>query len=156
MNYCPDGTEHSAEAPSELPAAGFHPQMSRQQITAMSALALAHIGDAVYELLVRTKLCVQGGKNNHRLHRDTVALVCADAQAAAAGRILPLLSEQELAIFRRGRNAHPHSSPKNATAVQYAKATGLEALFGALYLSGELARIDTLFAAATEEPQNAL
>ncbi len=129
----------------------FRPNQTPQQVGAMSALALAHIGDAVFELLVRTRLCIQGGKTNYRLHRDTVSLVCAPAQAQAAQRLLPLLTEQELTVFRRGRNSHPHSTAKNATAAQYAKATGLEALFGALYLSGQTERLAALFDAAMEE-----
>ena len=116
----------------------FHPQMTQQELLAMSSLALAHIGDAVFELLVRTKLCVEGGTTNGRLHQQTV-------------RIQPLLTPEEAAVYRRGRNAHPHGIPKHATPGEYARATGLEALFGALYLSGQTARIEALFAAMMEE-----
>ena len=129
----------------------LHPAMTEKQINAMSALALAHIGDAVFELLVRTKLCLSGGTTNSRLHQETVAQVCASAQAAMADKLQPLLTEQENAWYHRGRNAHPHAVPKNSTPAQYAKATGVEALFGALYLRGEQERIMQLFAAATEE-----
>ena len=129
----------------------LHPAMTEKQINAMSALALAHIGDAVFELLVRTKLCLSGGTTNSRLHQETVAQVCAGAQAKLAERLQPFLTEQENAWYHRGRNAHPHAVPKNATPSQYAKATGVEALFGALYLRGEQERILQLFAAATEE-----
>lgn len=129
----------------------FHPSMSPAQINAMSALALAHIGDAVFELLVRTQLCFSGGTTNAALHRNTVARVCAPAQAALTEKLLPLLTEEELAFYKRGRNTHPHAVPKNATPAQYAKATGLETLFGALYLSGRRERIAELFAAVTEE-----
>ncbi len=129
----------------------LHPNMTLQQINAMSALALAHIGDAVFELLVRTQLCAAGYAKNGNLHRETVARVCAPAQAAVTEKLLPLLSEEELAFYRRGRNAHVHTVPKNSTHAQYAKATGLEALFGALYLTGRQARIEALFAALTEE-----
>lgn len=124
--------------------------MTEKQINAMSALALAHIGDAVFELLVRTKLCVSGGTTNGRLHRDTVAKVCAAAQAELADRLQPHLTEAEQAYYHRGRNAHPHSTPKNASPVVYAKATGVESLFGALYLLGQRERILELFA-VTEE-----
>lgn len=117
----------------------------------MSALALAHIGDGVFELLVRTKLCMEGGTTNGRLHRDTVSLVRATAQAEFVGKLLPLLSEEEQSLYRRGRNAHAHGIPKNVTPVQYAKATGLETLFGALYLMGEKKRVQELFAALWEE-----
>ncbi len=123
----------------------FEPKMTAKEVNAMSALALAHVGDGVFELLVRTRLCMNGGLTNGRLHRDTVALVCAGAQSAFAERIMPLLSEQEQAFFRRGRNAHVHGVPKNVTPLQYARATGLEALFGALYLLGQRARVQELF-----------
>ena len=129
----------------------FHPQMTQQELLAMSSLALAHIGDAVFELLVRTKLCVEGGTTNGRLHQATIALVQAPAQARFALRIQPLLTPEEAAVYRRGRNAHPHGIPKHATPCEYARATGLEALFGALYLSGQTARIEALFAAMMEE-----
>ena len=120
----------------------FHPQMTQQELLAMSSLALAHIGDAV---------CVEGGTTNGRLHQQTVALVQAPAQARFALRIQPLLTPEEAAVYRRGRNAHPHGIPKHATPGEYARATGLEALFGALYLSGQTARIEALFAAMMEE-----
>ena len=123
----------------------FRPAMTEREINAMSALALAHIGDAVFELLVRSSLCISGGTTNGNLHHRTVALVCAEAQAARADRLLPLLTEQETAYYRRGRNAHPHSTPKSASPVQYAKATGVEALFGALYLLGQTERLNELF-----------
>lgn len=129
----------------------LHPVMTEKQINAMSALALAHIGDAVFELLVRTKLCVSGGTTNNRLHRDTVAQVCAAAQAEFAQRMQPLLTEAEQSYYHRGRNAHPHSMPKSASPAVYARATGVETLFGALYLLGQQERIAALFAAVTEE-----
>ena len=129
----------------------LHPVMTEKQLNAMSALALAHIGDAVFELLIRTKLCVSGGTTNGRLHRDTVALVCASAQAEFADRMQPHLTESETAYYRRGRNAHPHSVPKSASPVVYAKATGVETLFGALYLLGRQERIAALFEAVTED-----
>ena len=85
-----------------------------------------------------------------QLHRDTIALVKAPAQAAYAEKLLPLLTEQELAYYRRGKNAHVHAAPKGATQAQYAKATGLETLFGALYLAGERERASALFLAVVE------
>lgn len=129
----------------------FHPAFSDAQLGAMSVLALAHVGDAVFELLVRTDLCTQGLATPDRLHRETVRRVSAPAQAAALERMLPSLSEEELAIYKRGRNAHVHAVPKNATREQYSKATGLEALFGALYLSGRSARAEALYAIARED-----
>lgn len=129
----------------------FEPKMELQQVKAMSSLALAHMGDCVFELLIRTRLCLQGGVNNHDLHRDTVALVCAPQQAAFVDRILPMLTQEEQGFYRRGRNAHVHGVPKHATHTQYAKATGLEALFGALYLLGERERLEQLFDCLWEE-----
>ena len=128
----------------------FEPQMTIKEVHAMSALALAHIGDGVFELLVRTQLCLEGGSTNHRLHQDTVKLVRATSQAAFAEKLLPLLSQEEQSFYRRGRNAHPHGLPKNVSAVQYAKATGLEALFGALYLLGQRERVLELFSVLWE------
>ena len=133
-----------------------HKIMSSAELGQMSSLALAHLGDAVFELLVRTQLCEEGWSVNGNLHRETVARVCAPAQAEFADRILPLLTEAEAAVYRRGRNAHVHAIPKNATHAQYAKATGLEALFGMLYLSGQEDRITVLYNAGREEEYHAL
>ena len=130
----------------------FHLTMSPREINQISVLGLAHCGDAVFELLVRSFLCASGKALNGNLHRATVDLVCAPAQAARAERMLPLLSEQELTYYKRGRNAHVHQIPKNATREQYAKATGLECLFGALYLAGRVERLNELFFATMEEP----
>ncbi len=133
------------------------PILSTQELQKMSALALAHIGDAVFELLVRTQLCRQGFAVNGNLHRETVARVCAPAQASFVERILPILSDDERGIYRRGRNAHVNTIPKNATPSQYGKATGLEALFGMLYLTGQTERIRELFALGSgEEADHAL
>ena len=121
------------------------------ELRAMSSLALAHMGDAVYEILVRGWLCSQGRGTCGNLHRETVAMVRAEAQAAAVQQILPLLTEEEAAVYRRGRNAQVHSIPKNASRSQYAKATGLEAVLGWLYLQGRLERINELFAAILDE-----
>lgn len=130
--------------------------MDNQQLQKMSALALAHVGDAVFELLVRTHLCEQGWAVNGNLHKQTVACVCAPSQAVFADKILPHLTEEEAAVYRRGRNAHVHSIPKNATHAQYGKATGLEALFGMLHLSGQEERIFALFALGMKEENDAL
>ena len=130
--------------------------LSTQELQGMSALALAHIGDAVFELLVRTELCKKGSCVNGKLHKLTVAEVCAPAQAKFVEKILPSLTEEEAAVYRRGRNAHVHSIPKNATHAQYGKATGLEALFGMLYLSGQNDRIAELFALGRKEDDHAV
>ena len=129
----------------------FQMNQPRAQIDAISNLGLAHIGDSVFELLCRSYLCARGGKNVGNLHRDTIAMVKATAQAEFVDRLLPLLTEEEMAYYRRGKNAHVHAVPKSATAAEYAKATGLEALFGALYLAGKTQRLNELFRAVMEE-----
>lgn len=129
----------------------FCPHMSAVDVNAISMLGLAHIGDGVYELLTRTMLCKQGHSAAAKLHRLTVSYVNAPAQAAAAKKIMPLLTAQELAVYKRGRNAKVNSVPQKATEGEYHAATGLEALFGWLYLQGETQRIDSLFAAIMED-----
>ena len=124
----------------------FSIQLPDDEIRAISSIGLAHLGDAVYELLVRTYLCAHGKATGKGLHRATVELVRAPAQAEAAEKILPLLTEEEQAVFRRGRNANVQSIPKNASRAQYQQATALEALLGWLYLRGEKDRVEELFA----------
>ena len=123
----------------------FAMTFTAEQVNAISNLGLAHIGDAVFEVLCRGFLCARGEKTLERLHHDTIQLVKAPAQAAFADRLLPRLTEEELVYYRRGKNAHVHAVPKGATREQYAKATGLEALFGALYLMGKTDRLNELF-----------
>lgn len=129
----------------------FAPSMEKRDINAIGALGLAHLGDAVFEIMVRTWLCTNGRTLVRNLHRETVAEVCAQAQARRMERMLPLLDEEELACYRRGRNAHVHGIPKNATHEEYSKATGLECLFGWLYLMGRLERLNTLFSLTMED-----
>lgn len=130
----------------------FHVQLDRQAVGMVNALGLAHVGDGVFELLVRTWLCCRGKAMPDALHKATVRYVSAPAQAARMDRMLPLLTEEELAYYKRGRNAHPrHGVPKAATHEQYAKASGLESLFGALYLLGRRDRINELFNLTMEE-----
>ena len=126
-------------------------KLPQKDIDAISNLGLAHMGDGVWELLCRGYLCSKGEKTVAQLHRDTIALVKAPAQAEFAEKLLPLLTEQEAAYYRRGKNSHVHAVPKGATPAQYAKATGLEALFGALYLAGQMERLNELFHAAIAE-----
>lgn len=129
----------------------LHIQLPPDQIRGISSIGLAHMGDAVYELLVRTWLCAHGKATGKGLHRATVALVCAPKQAELAQRILPLLTEEEQAVFRRGRNANVHSIPAHASRAQYQQATALEALLGWLHLSGCHDRVEQLFAVMMEE-----
>jgi len=123
----------------------FHMEMAAGDIGAISNLGLAHLGDAVYELLVRAWLCAQGKATAKGLHRAAVAHVSAPAQARAAAKLLPHLSEAEQAVYRRGRNTRVGTVPQSASLEEYHAATGLEALFGHLYLRGETDRINALF-----------
>ena len=123
----------------------FQMNFTLQQVNAISNLGLAHVGDGVYELMCRTYLCAAGDHTVRNLHKDTVNLVKAPAQAAFADKVKPFLEEEELDFFRRGKNAHTHAAPKSASRAEYAKATGLETLFGALYLLGRTQRLQTLF-----------
>lgn len=109
-----------------------------------SPLGLAYIGDVVYEMLVREHMIAKANMPVNQLHRKTVAWVCASAQSQAVELLLPILTEEETAIYKRGRNANSHV-PKNGNVLEYHRATGLEALFGYLYLSGETTRIEELF-----------
>lgn len=124
--------------------------MNYEEIGRMSVLSLAHVGDAVYELLVRTRLAEKGLATVVSLHRATVQLVKAPAQAKAAAVLLPLLNEREHAVYRRGRNSHVNSVPHGATKAEYHAATALEAVFGYLWLAGERERVRELFEAVME------
>jgi len=128
----------------------FNVTVDDDAICAISSIGLAHLGDAVYELLIRTWLCVHGKATGKGLHRATIALVCAAKQAELSERLLPLLSEAEQDVFRRGRNANVHTVPHSSDLATYRKATALEALFGWLYLRGEKDRINELFAVMME------
>ena len=126
-------------------------QVNDADLHHLSALALAHVGDGVFELMCRTYLAVHGKETNRGLHRATVAMVSANAQAAAAERMAPLLTEEEREVYRRGRNAKVHAVPHASTPGQYHAATALETLFGYLYLKGRHERLNELFAAGLEE-----
>ena len=123
----------------------FKPDMTQAQINQISMLGLAHIGDGVYELMTRAALCEEGHTAVAELHQLATRRVNAPAQAAAVEKLLPALTGEELAIYRRGRNAHVNSVPRAANIGQYHAATGLEALFGWLYLQGKCERLNELF-----------
>lgn len=107
-----------------------------------SPLVLAYIGDSVYEVFTRKKvLCINPNMPAHKLHKENVKYVKAKAQSDAMERIEPMLSEQELAIYKRGRNAKSGTVPKNADLTEYRRATGFEALIGYLELSGQTERL---------------
>lgn len=110
----------------------------------LSTGALAYVGDAVYELHARLHALGDGKGHSGAMHRRAVRLVKATYQAGAARRLLPELTEEEAAVFRRGRNNTAGSLPKHADPVAYRAATGLEAVFGYLFLKGETTRVDAL------------
>ena len=129
----------------------FEPKMTEDQLRAISSIGLAHMGDVVFEILVRTWLCEHGKATGKGLHQATIRLVCAESQAEKAKRILPELTEEELAVFKRGRNAQVRSIPGHASRAQYGEATALEALLGWLYLRGCRERVNELFSKMMEE-----
>lgn len=126
-------------------------KLEEAQLRGLSNLGLAHIGDCVYELMVRSWIVCHGRSTSQGLHREAVKYVSAPAQAAAVEKIYSCLEEDEAAVYRRGRNTRVNSVPKNADIGQYHAATGLEALFGWLYLCGRHERLNQLFALIMEE-----
>ena len=119
--------------------------LTQAQARQYSPLALAFLGDSVYEIMVREQLVLEANQPAAKLHEKKVKLVCAEFQAQAAQRIIPLLTEEELAVYKRGRNAN-NTVPRHASAQDYHKATGLESLFGYLHLMGADQRLEALFA----------
>lgn len=107
--------------------------------------SLSFVGDAVYSLMVRQRLIAEGQCRSNALHSLSAKYVNAAAQAAAFSAIENMLSENELAVYKRGRNAHNNHKPKRADCGDYHVATGLEALFGYIYMSGDYERLTTLF-----------
>ena len=119
----------------------------------ISPLTLAFVGDGVYDLLVREYLVKCANRPVGELNRRKVALVCCAAQAKFYTLLESKLTDKELSVYKRGRNATPNSTPKNATLAQYHSATGLEALFGYLYLDGQNERLRELFGMITDESE---
>lgn len=117
----------------------------------LSPLNLAFIGDCIYEILVRETLVCSANRPVNDLHRESVKFVSAKAQTEAFTKIKDLLTEEETAQFKRGRNAKTGHSPKSATDAEYHTATGVEALFGYLYLTEQTDRIKELFTIITQE-----
>lgn len=114
--------------------------LKKQDVRAYSPLALAYVGDGVYELMIRTVLIEQANRQTGRLHRMAVRYVSAAAQAKIAQALEERFTEEERAVYRRGRNAKPHTMAKNADPGDYRKATGFEAVLGYLYLCGRTGR----------------
>ena len=129
----------------------FKPDIDVSKVNEISILGLAHVGDAVYELLVRTMVCIEDNGKVKELHKNTVNLVNAGAQNIAMNKIIDILDEDELALYRRGRNCKVNSVPKNSSYAEYHSATALEALFGWLYLQGKIDRIKELYNIIREE-----
>ncbi len=129
----------------------FQPQMPLAQARMLSPLQLAFIGDSVHTLLCRTQLLEHDYRPND-LHRHAAHMVNAASQKAALDRLLPRLTEDEVQIVLRGRNAHPrHHVPKGATCAEYQGATALEALYGYLYLTGQTDRLLEIYTFSTQE-----
>lgn len=120
----------------------------------ISTEALAYLGDSVLELKVRELLVEQGISSSGDLNRASLAFVKASAQAAAMHKIIPLLSDDESLVYKRGRNMSGGNVPKRATMSEYRAATGMEVLFGYLHLQGKSERIGELFSAAYAQDQN--
>ncbi len=122
----------------------------RQDIRTYSPLTLAYIGDAFYDLIVRTAVVERANRPANELHRAAVRFVSAAAQAKIADALAESLTEDEKSVYRRGRNSKPHTMAKNATPGEYMRATGLEAVLGYLYLSGRTDRALELVKKGTE------
>ncbi len=112
-----------------------------QDIRSYSPLTLAYVGDGIYDLIIRTVAVERANRRVNDLNKITVQYVKAPAQAKIVEALQPFLTEEEMEIYRRGRNAKPHSSAKNASQSEYHKATGFEALIGYLYLTGSMDRL---------------
>ena len=129
----------------------FSQHLDREQLGTLSSLALAHVGDAVFELMVRSWLAGGGKATSGSLHRDTVGIVNAKAQAEFVKVIEPQLTDDELSVYKRGRNTRVNSVPKHMSIADYHAATGFEALFGWLWLKGDKERLNELFEAITNK-----
>ncbi len=116
-----------------------------------SPLALAYIGDAIYDLVIRTIVVERGNTSANKLHKKTVAYVNARVQARMIEAVMEELTEEEQAVYKRGRNAKSYTTAKNASVIEYRKATGFEALCGYLYLTGNQERMLSLIQSAIEK-----
>ena len=123
----------------------------KERASLMNPVVLAFVGDAVYTLLVRTELAVNSAAKANELNKRAAEIVSAHGQSGALERMLPLLTEEEDAVYRRGRNAKKTTRSKNASVADYVRSTGFEALLGYLYLTGQTERIRELFLPDKEE-----
>jgi len=119
--------------------------LTNSQAKQLPTLQLAHVGDAVFELLIRTNIAIKDSEGTKKFHAEAVKYVAAPAQAKFYEAIADKLTDEEMAVFKRGRNVHTKNTPKGASEADYHAATGLEALFGFLYLTGQNERITKLF-----------
>lgn len=124
-----------------------------KSIKEISPLVLAYIGDSVFDLLVRRNLITKYNMNPKALHQESIKEVCCLAQSHSIEKLMSILTDDEIRIYKNGRNAHVSHVPKSATPEQYHKATGLEALFGYLYLNDEINRIKELFEFINKEEE---
>ena len=129
----------------------FHLSEDKQDILNMSSLGLAYLGDAVYEVMVRSWLCLRGKLTPGALHRSALDYVAAPRQAALLEKLLPVLRPEETQVFKRGRNASKASVAKHASPEEYRASTGFECLLGWLYLTGQMARVEELFDALWQQ-----
>ena len=157
MRGCGDRLEENAagsfggdskEGPNNRPAGSGLVEMiaaafpgKRQDIRTYSGLTLAYIGDVVYDLVIRTMVVSQANRPVNDLHRITVRYVSANAQSKIVQTLLDSLTEEEQSVYRRGKNAKPHTTAKNASLSDYLKATGFEAVLGYLYLTDQMERL---------------
>lgn len=146
--------EESVRAPWEYLGERFG--LEEKDWSQYSPLTLAYIGDAVYDLVIRTVLVKRVNCQTAKLHQRATALVKAGAQAEMIRALLPHLTEEEAGVYRRGHNAKPYNTAKNATRREYLEATGFEALLGYLYLKKEYARLIDLIHLGLEESGHAL
>jgi len=116
-------------------------EVEKVDIRTYSPLSLAYIGDAVYDLVIRSYVVSKGNSQNGKMHKRTVKYVSAVSQAKIVDRIMDILSDEEKSVYRRGKNAQPHSMAKNASQKEYLKATGFEALIGYLFLKEDEDRV---------------
>ena len=128
--------------------------LSEREANSYSPLSLAFLGDSVYDTLVREYLLRQANMPVAKLHSAKIKLVCAEFQSSAYDLLSEKLTERELAVLKRGRNATGNTVPKHAEAVQYRRATAIECLFGYLFLTGQEERIRELFAVIMSAEEN--
>lgn len=125
--------------------------LDKHDIRTYSPLVLAYIGDGIYELMIRSIVVEQGNRQVNKLHQQASRFVKAQAQSEMMETLLPLLSQEELQIYKRGRNAKSYTTAKNASVNDYRRATGFEALMGYLYLNGSIERLTELVRAAVTD-----